>query len=213
MTGTAPGVQLSVSDYKELDILFPDGSYRRSLPARGLASDLAWDRANFPIWWGSWSRNGDYIVTDRGGYRSIYEKRGNELISERDRPWVKLPQYVGGQFLAGSFARSDYRDNSAPRLVFYADGRYEDRGDFLRMVGSAFNLVVPDGDTMVSRWSDAEARRAMGGGRGTYTVSDFTLTFRDRDGRVWQFGFYLAPGADSAAPAEITINTYRLLRD
>ena len=51
---------------------------------------------------------------------------------------------------------------------------------------------MPDGNAMVSRWSDAEARRAMGGGSGTYTLEDYTLTLRDRDGRVWPLDLEVA---------------------
>jgi len=211
-TASAPGVQTSIGDYVEVDILFPDGSYRRRLPARGLASDLNWDRANFPVWWGRWSRDGDDIITERGGYRTTYRINGNELISDRDRPWAKLP-HAAVRRIEGSFARADYRDAGAPRLVLFADGRYEDRGDFLRMVGSAFNLLVPDGDTMMSQWSDAEARRALGAGNGNYSFSDYTLQLNDRDGRVWQFGVYLPPGADVSEPQQLTINGYQLLRD
>ncbi|MCJ7839217.1 MAG: hypothetical protein MUP61_08420, partial [Burkholderiales bacterium] len=39
-TGMAPGVQTSIGDYTEIDVLFPDGSCRRRMPDRGLASDL-----------------------------------------------------------------------------------------------------------------------------------------------------------------------------
>ena len=161
-TGMAPGVQTSIADYTEVDVLFPDGSYRRRMPDRGLASDLAWDRQNRQPLWGTWSRQGDVIVTNRSGYKTTYRINGNELISERDRAWVKLalPQ---NERIDGSFARADYRDAGAPRLVLYADGRYEDRGGFLRMVGSASNLVVPDGHTLVSRWTDAEAQQALAG--------------------------------------------------
>lgn len=41
--------------------------------------------------------------------------------------------------------------NDLPRLLLRADGSYEDRGGFLRVIGSPWNLVVPDGDAMVSR--------------------------------------------------------------
>ena len=50
------------------------------------------------------------------------------------------------------------RHASAPRLILRADGSYEDRGDFLRMIGSAWHLVVPDGDVMIKQWNDAQER-------------------------------------------------------
>ncbi len=212
MTGTAPGVQTSIADYTEVDVLFPDGTYRRRMPDRGLASDLAWDRANRRPWWGTWSRQGELIVTNRGGYTTTYRINGKELISERDRPWVKLLLSKNSR-IDGAFARADYRDGGAPRLVFHADGRYEDRGDFLRMVGSAANLIVPDGDSMVSRWTDAEARQALAGGSGSYTFEAFTLTLNDRDGRVWQIGIYVPPGENISQPRQLAINGRLLLRD
>jgi len=125
---------------------------------------------------------------------------------------VKLP-LPQNERIDGSFARADYRDAGAPRLVLYADGRYEDRGGFLRMVGSASNLVVPDGHTLVSRWTDAEAQQALAGGSGSYTFEAFTLTMNDRDGRVWQIGFYIPPGENIAAPLQLVIGSYLLMRD
>lgn len=211
-TGMAPGVQTSIGDYNEVDILFPDGSYRRRLPTRGLESDLNWDRASFPSWWGHWSRQGDIIITDRGGYRTTYRVNGNELISERDRPWAKLP-HVASMRIEGSFARADYRDANAPRLILYADGRYEDRGEFLRMIGSVFNLIVPNGETMVSQWSSREEQRALGAGSGEYRFSNYTLTLNDSDGRVWQFAVYLPPDTDAAKPRQLTLNGHLLLGD
>lgn len=211
-TVTAPGVQTSIADYTEIDVLFPDGSYRRRMPSRGLASDLAWDRANRQPLWGTWSRQGDLIITDRGGYRTTYRINGNELISERDRAWVKLPLLQHAR-IDGSFARADYRDAGAPRLVLYADGRYEDRGGFLHMVGSVANLIVPDGNTTVSSWTEAEAQRALAGGSGSYTFDAFTLTLNDRDGRVWQIGVYIAPGENIAQPRQLVINGYSLIKD
>ncbi|MCJ7555818.1 MAG: hypothetical protein MUP90_02755 [Gammaproteobacteria bacterium] len=94
---------------------------------------------------------------------------------------LPLPQYSR---IEGSFARADYRDAGAPRPVLHADGRYEDRNGFLRMVGSASNLVVPDGHALVSRWSDTEAQGALAGGSGNYTFESFTLMLNDSDGRV-----------------------------
>ena len=211
-SGVAPGVQTSIADYAEVDVLFADGSYRRRMPDRGLASDLAWDRQNRRPLWGTWSRQGDLITTNRSGYKTTYRINGNELISERDRTWVKLtlPQQAR---IDGSFARADYRDAGAPRLVLYADGRYEDRGGFLRMVGSASNLVAPDGNTLVSRWTEAEAQRALAGGGGSYTFETFTLTLNDRDGRIWQIGVYIPPGENIAQPRQLVINGYSLIKD
>jgi len=125
---------------------------------------------------------------------------------------VKLPLPQNSR-IDGSFARADYRDAGAPRLVLYADGRYEDRGGFLRMVGSASNLVAPDGNTLVSRWTEAEAQRALAGGGGSYTFETFTLTLNDRDGRIWQIGVYIPPGENIAQPRQLVINGYSLVKD
>jgi hypothetical protein len=213
--GNAPGspqLQVSLADYLEVDVFFPDGTYRRGLPIRGLDGDLAWERRQQPIRWGTWKREGDQIITRRGSYTVVYTMQGDRLISHRDRPWRKLP-LIKDVRLEGTFARADFRDPDAPRLVLRADGTYEDRGSFLRMVGSAWHLVVPDGDTMVSRWSDAQARRIMGGGSGTYQFRNNTLTFRDRDGRIWQINAYLPPDSQPPAARFLVINGYTLTRD
>lgn len=208
----APQVRTSVQDYLEVDVFLPDGRYRRGLPTRGLAADLAWDRAERPIFWGTWRREGNRIVTQRGSYTTTYTVAGDRLISERDRPWRKLPLLADAR-VDGTFARVDYRDADAPRLVLRRDGTYEDRGNFLRMVGSAWHLVVPDGNTMLSRWSDAEAQRALGAGLGTYTLDAFTLTLRDRDGRVWQVNAYIPPTERLPTPRYLVVNGYVLIRD
>jgi hypothetical protein len=213
--GNAPGtpeVRTSIQDYLEVDVFLPDGSYRRGLPIRGLGADLGWDRAQQPVFWGTWQKDGDRIVIRRGSYTTSYTQRGDQLVSDRERPWRKLPVMASVR-VEGVFARDDFRDAGAPRLAFHADGTYEDRGGFLHMVGAASNLVVPDGGVMVSRWSDAEARRAMGGGSGTYTLEDYTLTLRDRDGRVWQINAYVPPTEQPPRTRNLVINTYVLVAD
>ncbi len=208
----APQTRLAVSDYLEVDVFFPDGTYRRRLPIRGLASDPAWERAQQPSLWGSWSRDGDQVTARRGSYSATYTVQGQDLVSDRGRPWSKLPLPSNAR-LDGSFAREDYRDASAPRLVLHPDGRYEDRGGFLRMVGSPWHLVVPDGDAMLGRWTEAEADRALGAGSGTYTFEAFTLDLHDRDGRVWQINAYVPPGESLPRPRRLVINGRPLLRD
>lgn len=207
-----PQAQLSIADTEEVDVLFPDGTYRRRLPVRGLATDLAWERAQQPILWGRWSRQGSQVVTDRGGYREVYTVQGDDLVSDRGRLWRKLP-VVESARLDGSYARHDFRDAAAPRLVLHADGRYEDRGGFLRMVGSPWHLVVPDGDALLPSWSQAQADAALGPGSGTYSFGAFTLTLADRDGRVWRINAYLPPGESPPSPRRLVVNGRALVRD
>ncbi|MCR4347789.1 MAG: hypothetical protein NUV55_11400 [Sulfuricaulis sp.] len=212
-TGTAPAVQTQISDYAEVDVFYPDGTYRRRLPVRGLASDPNWERRQQKDLWGTWQRNGNKIIVRRGAYTTSYTvENDNTLISDRGRPWARIAP-SSGKRLDGMYARADYRDAVAPRLVLRADGSYEDRGDFLRMIGSATNLVAPDGDAMLARWSDAEARRALAGDSGTYTYENFTLTLRDRDGRVWQLNAYVPPGEALPRPRRLVINGRALVRD
>lgn len=211
--GAGPAVpRLTIADAMEVDVLFPDGTYRRRLPIRGFGGDMAWERRQQPALWGTWTRQGNQVVVRRGSYSTVYTVAGTDLVSDRDRLWRKLPP-AGGTRLEGSYAREDYRDSTAPRLVLHADGRYEDRGGFLRMVGSAWHLVVPDGDTLVERWSQAEADRALAGGSGTYTFDAFTLALDDRDGRRWQINAYLPPGESLPSPARLVINGRALVRD
>jgi hypothetical protein len=211
-TGAAPTTVATIADSEALELLFPDGTYRRGLPQRGLASDLAWDQANRRTWWGRWRREGEALHIERGGYRTRYQLDGERLVSDRGRPWVRLPRMAATR-LDGTFVRADYRDADAPRLVLRADGSWEDRGGFLRMVGSACNLVEPDGDAMVSRWTDAQFTRAMTGGAGTYTFEDYTLTLRGRDGRVWQLGTYVPPPERPPAAGRLVMNGRQLVRD
>ncbi len=98
-------------------------------------------------------------------------------------------------------------------MILHANGSYEDRGDFLRMIGGAWHLVVPDGDAMLSRWSDAEARRALGASDGSYEFNQFTLTLNSSDGRQWQINAYIPPGENTSTPRRLVINGRQLLRD
>lgn len=212
-TGTAPHAQTHISDYLEVDVFYSDGTYRRRLPIRGLASDMNWERRQQEILWGTWQQQGDRIIVRRGSHDASYAiGKDNTLVSQRGRLWQKIspPKNVR---LEGTYARGDYRDAGAPRLALRPDGSYEDRGGFLRMIGSAWHLVVPDGDAMVSRWTDAEAQRAMGEGGGTYTFEDFTLTLRDRDGRVWQINAYVPPSDNLPQVNRLIINGYAVVRD
>ena len=212
-TGTAPQVRTQIGDYAEVDVFYPDGTYRRRLPVRGLASDPNWERRQQKDLWGTWQRNGNKIIVRRGTYTTSYTvENDNTLISDRGRPWARIAP-SSGNHLDGIYARADYRDAGAPRLVLRADGSYEDRGDFLRMIGSAWNLVAPDGDAMLSRWSDAEARHALGSGGGSYSLENFTLILRDRDGRVWQVNAYVPPGESLPAARRLVINGRALVRD
>ena len=179
---------------------------------RGLGSDLAWDRNLQPDFWGTWQLTGDRIIIRRTSITTTYTIKGDVLISDRDRPWRKLPTLANIR-IEGSFARKDFRDADAPRLLLHSDGSYEDRNGFLRMVGSAYNLVVPDGGAMVSRWSEGESRQFLGGGSGTYSLENFTLTLHDRDGRVWQINAFLPPGETLPNVGKMVINTYKLVRD
>ena len=214
--GIAPGGGIApssvIEDFQEVDVLFPDGTYRRRLPVRGLGSDLAWERRQQPILWGTWSRSGDVVTIRRGDYTTTYTVDGDALVSDRGRKWVKLAIPVSAR-IDGTFARDDYRDPDAPRLILREDGTYEDRGGFLRMVGDAWNLVTPDGNAMVSRWSEAEARRALGPGSGTYTFDAFTLTLVDRDGRIWKINAWIPPGESPPRPRRLVINGRTLVRE
>jgi hypothetical protein len=210
-TGAAPTTVATLVDFETVELILPDGTFRRGLPQRGLASDLAWDRANRPTWWGRWRRDGDGLVMERGGSRTRYRVDGERLVSDRDRAWAKLPR-MGATRLDGVFGRADLRRADAPTLVLRADGTWEDRGGFLRMIGSSCNLVVPDGDTMVSRWTDEQYTRAMSGGAGTYTYEDYTLTLRGRDGRVWQLGTWIPSPERPPAAGRLVMNTRQLVR-
>lgn len=210
--GGGPTASSYIGDFEEVDVFYPDGTYRRRLPIRGLASDPAWERQQQPALWGSWSRDGNQITVRRGSYSTTYTVDGENLVSDRGRPWMKISTPTDLR-LAGTFARADYRDPGAPRIVLRADGTYEDSGGFLRMVGSAWNLVIPDGAVMVERWNDAQAQQAMAGGSGTYSYDAFTLTLRDQDGRVWQTNALVPPGEPLPQPRRLFINGRALVRD
>ncbi|MGE0552223.1 MAG: hypothetical protein AB7R55_02210 [Gemmatimonadales bacterium] len=208
--GTAPASY--VGDYSEVDVFFPDGTYRRRLPLRGLASDSVWERRQQPVLWGTWSRDGNRITVQRGSYRTSYTIDGETLVNDRGRAWAKVPVPRNAR-LDGTYVRADFRDPDAPRLVLRADGSYEDRGGFLRMVGTAWHLVVPNGDVLVSRWSDAQARQIMGGGSGTYTYDGFTLTLSDRDGRVWMINALVPADESLPQPQRLYIHGRALVRE
>ena len=202
----------AIVDAEEVDVFYADGSYRRGMPVRGLASNLAWEKSQQAIRWGSWRQQGGNVIADRSGYVTQYGVQGNDLVDSRGRIWRKVSA-PANRHLEGAYARADYRDGGAPRLILHANGSYEDRGDFLRMIGGAWHLVVPDGDAMLSRWSDAEARRALGASDGSYEFNQFTLTLNSSDGRQWQINAYIPPGENTSTPRRLVINGRQLLRD
>jgi hypothetical protein len=198
-------------DY-EIDVFFPDGTYRRRFPDRGLASDLSWDRAHTPALWGTWTRSGNEITVQRGGSTTRYAIRdANTLVSDNDRAWTKLRLTPGGRF-NGVYASSNWLAADGPRLVLHPDGTYEDHGGFLHKYAGPESLIVPDGLTMIRRWSDAESDREMGDGRGTYTYADLTLTLHDQNGRVWQVGLGVPPGEEMPSPSWLYMDQSRLIR-
>jgi len=210
-TGVGPQLNTSISDFEEIDVFYPNGTYRRRLPTRGLAADPNWERRHQPGLWGTWRRQGNQIVTQRGSYVTRYSiKNDHILISDRDRPWHKLPPQPSVR-LDGVFVREDFRDAGAPRLVLHADGSYEDRNGFLHMMTTVWNLVVPDGESMISHWNKAQQQRFLGPGSGSYTLGDFTMTLHDRDGRIWQLTAYLPPGESAPHPRHLVINGKKLV--
>jgi hypothetical protein len=213
MTAAAPQAQTSIEDFTEVDVFFPHGIYRRRLPDRGMNSDMDWDQQQWKALWGTWKQQGNKVIISRGSYTTSYTiGKNGTLISDRDRPWSKVAIPANSK-LEGTFARDDYRDATAPRLTLHADGRYEEHGNFLRMVGSASNLVVPDGNAMLGRWNDAQFDHAMSASNGSYAFDSFTLTFHASDGRIWQINAYVPPGENMTKPRRLVINGRALLRD
>ena len=219
-TGTATAPMAQVSDFLEVDVFYPDGTYRRRLPIRGLNSDYGWEKTQQLPLWGAWKREGDKIVITRkpGRYEiavqstTTYTLKGDELISSRGRPWVKLPLHAGTR-LDGTYGREDLRRPDAPKLTLHADGTYQERDRFLRMVGSPWHLVEPDADAMVGRATDAQIEGVMGASSGTYSFDNFTLTLRASDGRIWQINSYLPAGEAAPKPRRLVMNGRVLVRD
>jgi hypothetical protein len=219
-TGTATAPMTQISDFLEVDVFYPDGTYRRRLPIRGLNSDFKWEQTQQLPLWGTWTQEGDKIIVKRqpGRYEigvsstTIYTLKGDELISGRGQPWVKLPLHTAMK-LDGTFARDDYRDADAPRLTLRADGTYQEHQKFLRMVGSPWHLVEPDADAMVGRATDAQIEQVMAASSGRYSFDNFTLTLRANDGRIWQINAYVPTGEQLPRPRRLVINGRVLLRD
>ncbi len=205
-------VQTYIDDYEEIDVFFPDGTYRRRLPIRGLNSDLAWERQQQLPLWGNWQQQGSSIIVRRGNYQSRYTLQGQQLIDDRGRAWykVKLP---AAQRIDGVYARADFRDADAPRLVLRANGSYEDQGEFLRMVSSSGNLVEPDGDTMLARLNESEYKKLRRSSSGTYSYENFTLTLHAQDGRIWQINAFVPSSESFPKVRQMVVNGYKLQRD
>ena len=210
--GMGGQVQTSISDYVEVDVFYPDGTYRRRMPVRGMASDLNWERQQQAILWGTWQRQGDTIVARRGNYETTYRIQGKNLISERGQTWQKLA-LSKNQRINARFVRDDYRGANVPSLTLHADGTYVDYDEFLRMIGSTWNLVVPDADRLSAQWSDAQTRHAMSASSGTYTFEQHTLSLHTQDGRLWQFNAYIPPGENMSSPNRIVINGRMLVKE
>jgi len=205
-------VQTYIDDYEEIDVFFPDGTYRRRLPIRGLNSDLAWERQQQLPLWGNWQQQGSSIIVRRGNYQSRYTLQGQQLIDDRGRAWykVKLP---AAQRIDGVYARADFRDADAPRLILRANGSYEDQGGFLRMVSSSGNLVEPDGDTMLARLNESEYKKLRRPSSGTYSYENFTLTLHAQDGRIWQVNTFVPSSESFPKVRQMVVNGYKLQRD
>jgi len=207
--GTAPASQ--IGDFAEVKVFFPDGTFRQRMPIRGLATDLAWERAQIPVLWGTWTQEGGRVTVTRGSTTSTFTISDQDLLDDRNRPWVKLliPSHAT---LDGTYVREDFQDPDAPRLILRADGTYEDRDGFLRMVGLSWHLLVPDGDALSSGWTDAQAKQIMAGGSGTYTFDAFSLTLRDNDRRIWRINAYVPAGQTLPRARRLVINTRTLVR-
>jgi len=210
-SAASPGMT-RIEDYREVDILFPDGTYRRGLPMRGFNSDPGWERRQQLPLWGNWRQQGNSIIVRRGNYQTQYTLQGEQLIDTRGRAWYKL-KMSGAQRIDGVYARADFRDADAPRLVLRADGTYEDRGRFIRMVSSASHLVEPDGETMVTRLNETDYQKLLGDSRGTYSFENFTLTLRAQDGRIWKINALVPAGESFPNVRQLIINNYKLQRD
>lgn len=205
-------VQTYIDDYEEIDVFYPDGTYRRRLPIRGLNGNPAWERQQQPPLWGSWQQQGSTVIVRRGNYQARYTLQGQQLVDDRGRAWykVKLP---GAQRIDGVYARADYRDADAPRLILRADGSYEDRGNFMNMVSSSGNLVEPDGDTLVSRLNESDYRKLRQSSIGTYSYENFSLTLHAQDGRIWQINTFVPSSESFPGVKKMVINGYKLQRD
>ncbi len=90
-------------------MFYADGSYRRGMPVRGLASNLAWEKSQQAIRWGSWRQQGGNVIADRSGYVTQYGVQGNDLVDSRGRTWRKVSA-PANRHLEGAYARADYRD-------------------------------------------------------------------------------------------------------
>jgi hypothetical protein len=209
---TSAAVQTYIDDYEEVDVFFPDGTYRRRLPIRGLNGDLGWERKQQLPLWGTWQQQGSIVMVRRGNYQARYTLQGQQLVDDRGRTWykVKLP---AAQRIDGVYARADFRDADAPRLILRADGTYEDRGEFIRMVSSSGNLVEPDGDTMLARLSESDYNKLRRSSIGTYTYENFSLTLHAQDGRIWQINAYVPSHENFPYVKQMVINGRKLQRD
>jgi hypothetical protein len=209
---TSAAVQTYIDDYEEVDVFFPDGTYRRRLPIRGLNGDLGWERKQQLPLWGTWQQQGSIVMVRRGNYQARYTLQGQQLVDDRGRTWykVKLP---AAQRIDGVYARADFRDADAPRLILRADGTYEDRGEFIRMVSSSGNLVEPDGDTMLARLSESDYNKLRRSSIGTYTYENFSLTLHAQDGRIWQINAYVPSHENFPYVKRMVINGRKLQRD
>jgi hypothetical protein len=205
-------VQTYIGDYEEVDVFFPDGTYRRRLPIRGLNGDLGWERQQQLPLWGTWQQQGSIIMVRRGNYQARYTLQDQQLVDERGRTWYKI-KLPSAQRIDGVYARADFRDADAPRLILRADGSYEDRGEFMRMVSSSGNLVEPDGDTMLARLSESDYNKLRRSSIGTYTYENFSLTLHAQDGRIWQINAYVPSRENFPYVKQMVINGRKLQRD
>ena len=58
---------------------------RERMPIRGLATDLAWERAQIPVLWGTWTREGSRVTVIRGAtLDGTYVREDFRIPTRRD---------------------------------------------------------------------------------------------------------------------------------
>lgn len=179
----------------EFYVIYSNGDYFPNVPYEGLTD---FDQSYHPESWGKFTMQGN-----KGKFKSKYDEITVTKVSETKMEQIGLYNYgfykclpVDGLRLEGAYnfvspnwgkdPQLDYLDNSGCQFVIYfkKDGTFDDKGIF-------YTGPMP-------------ASGNCNGGKGTYSIENFTITFKYNDGRVVRRLFSL-PGTRNPATYDDTI--------
>lgn len=179
----------------EFYVIYPNGDYFPNVPYQGLTN---FDQSYQPQSWGKFT-----LLGTKGKFKSKYDEIAVTKVSETKMEQTGLYNYgfykclpVDGLRLEGAYnfvspnwgkdPQLDYLSSPGCQFVIYfkKDGTFDDKGIF-------YSGPIPGTSN-------------CNGGKGTYSIDNFTITFKDNDGRT-VYRLFSLPGARNPATYDATI--------